>query len=60
MERDQPADFFAARDAALRAGLVAPFAFAPGRATLTVEAGPDGPARVVLVGGEPFGEDIVM
>ncbi len=33
---------------------------APGRATLTVEAGPDGPARVVLVGGEPFGEDIVM
>jgi redox-sensitive bicupin YhaK (pirin superfamily) len=33
---------------------------APGRRTLTVEAGPDGPARAVLVGGEPFGEDIVM
>ncbi|KLN35865.1 pirin family protein [Cellulosimicrobium cellulans] len=33
---------------------------APGPATLTVEAGPDAPARVVLVGGEPFGEDIVM
>lgn len=33
---------------------------APGRRTLTVEAGPDGPARAVLVGGEPFEEDIVM
>lgn len=33
---------------------------APGRSTLTVEAGPGGPARVVLVGGEPFGEDVVM
>ncbi|MBD5785900.1 pirin family protein [Cellulosimicrobium terreum] len=33
---------------------------APGRATLTVEAGGDAPARVVLVGGEPFAEDIVM
>lgn len=32
----------------------------PGRTTLTVEAGPDRPARLVLVGGEPFGEDIVM
>src|SRR6478609_4853633 len=33
---------------------------APGRSTLTVEAGPDGPARAVLVGGEPFAEDVVM
>jgi quercetin 2,3-dioxygenase len=33
---------------------------APGRRTLTVEAGPDGPARAVLVGGEPFDEDVVM
>jgi len=33
---------------------------APGRATLTVEAGANEPARAVLVGGEPFGEDIVM
>ncbi|MCB7135045.1 pirin family protein [Cellulosimicrobium marinum] len=32
----------------------------PGRRTLAVEAGPDGPVRAVLVGGEPFGEDIVM
>ncbi|MGO1292536.1 MAG: pirin family protein [Cellulosimicrobium funkei] len=32
----------------------------PGRTTLVVEAGPDAPARAVLVGGEPFGEDIVM
>jgi quercetin 2,3-dioxygenase len=33
---------------------------APGRGTLTVEAGPAGPARAVLVGGEPFEEDVVM
>lgn len=32
----------------------------PGRTTLTVEAGPDGPARAVLLGGEPFEEEIVM
>ncbi|MBD8078654.1 pirin family protein [Cellulosimicrobium arenosum] len=33
---------------------------APGRRTLTVEAGGDGPGRAVLVGGEPFAEDVVM
>lgn len=33
---------------------------APGRRTLTVEAGTDAPVRAVLVGGEPFAEDIVM
>lgn len=32
---------------------------APGRAVLDLEAGPDG-ARVVLLGGPPFGEAIVM
>lgn len=34
--------------------------YATPRSTLTVTAGPGGPARAILIGGEPFGEDIVM
>jgi hypothetical protein len=33
---------------------------APGRDRLVVEAGPEAPARAVLLGGEPFAEEIVM
>lgn len=33
---------------------------APGRDALTLTAGAGGPARLVLVGGQPFGEQIVM
>ncbi|QAY69351.1 pirin family protein [Xylanimonas protaetiae] len=33
---------------------------APGRDRLVIEAGPDAPARTVLLGGVPFEEDIVM
>ncbi|QAY63839.1 pirin family protein [Xylanimonas allomyrinae] len=33
---------------------------APGGDSLTIEAGPGGPARAVLLGGVPFEEDIVM
>ncbi|SDR85774.1 hypothetical protein SAMN04489860_0231 [Paraoerskovia marina] len=33
---------------------------APGHPTLRVTAGPDAPVRAVLIGGEPFDEEIVM
>jgi redox-sensitive bicupin YhaK (pirin superfamily) len=32
----------------------------PGARTLRLEAGPDAPARLLLLGGEPLGEQIVM
>ncbi|MCF8607451.1 pirin family protein [Gordonia sp. HY442] len=32
----------------------------PGSSTLTVENPTDAPARVILLGGEPFGEDLIM
>lgn len=32
----------------------------PGRRTLTLSASPAGPARMVLLGGAPFGEQVVM
>ncbi len=32
----------------------------PGRDAVEVEAGPAGPARLLLLGGEPLGEEIVM
>ena len=32
----------------------------PAPSRITVEAGPDGPARFLVLGGAPFGEQIVM
>ncbi|MBO0609558.1 pirin family protein [Myceligenerans salitolerans] len=52
-----------AGDVRLEGVTVAPSSLAyvgPGRRRLAVTAGPDRPARAVLIGGEPFTEDVVM